>query len=55
MKYATRLNSFASRPEKFWGKANYKPSALELMFERMVFSFFILVSFRYSSAPKAAA
>ena len=31
MKYATRLNSFASRPEKFWGKANYKPSALELI------------------------
>ena len=31
MKYATRLNSFASRPEKFWGAANYKPSALELI------------------------
>ena len=31
MKYATRLNSFASRPEKCWGAANYKPSALELI------------------------
>ena len=31
MKYATRLNSFASRPEKCWGKANYKPNALELI------------------------
>jgi len=31
MKYATRLNSFAARPEKCWGRANYKPSALELI------------------------
>jgi xylose isomerase len=31
MKYATRLNSFASRPEKCWGKAGYRPSALELI------------------------
>jgi xylose isomerase len=31
MKYAARLNSFASCPERGWGKAKYKPSALELI------------------------
>ena len=31
MKYAARLNSFASCPERAWGKATYKPSALELI------------------------
>jgi L-rhamnose isomerase len=31
MKYATRLNSFAARAEKYWGQPNYKPSALEMI------------------------
>jgi xylose isomerase len=31
MKYAARLNSFASCPARFWGKATYKPNALELI------------------------
>jgi sugar phosphate isomerase/epimerase len=31
MKYATRLNSFASCPERGWGKATYKPTPLELI------------------------
>ena len=31
MKYASRLNSFAARPERFWGTATYKPSPLELI------------------------
>ena len=31
MKYAARLNSFASCPERGWGKANYKPGTLELI------------------------
>jgi sugar phosphate isomerase/epimerase len=31
MKYASRLNSFASCPERSWGTATYKPSPLELL------------------------
>jgi sugar phosphate isomerase/epimerase len=31
MKYASRLNSFASCPERSWGKATYKPTSLELL------------------------
>ncbi len=31
IKYAARLNSFASCPERGWGKARYKPSAHELI------------------------
>src|SRR6201989_2372444 len=29
MKYASRLNSFASCPERCWGSATYKPTSLE--------------------------
>jgi sugar phosphate isomerase/epimerase len=31
MKYASRLNSFSSCPERSWGTATYKPSPLELL------------------------
>jgi xylose isomerase len=31
MKYASRLNSFASCPERYWKSATYKPSTLELI------------------------
>jgi xylose isomerase len=31
MKYASRLNSFAARPELCWSSASYKPSTLELI------------------------
>jgi xylose isomerase len=31
MKYASRLNSFAARPELCWGRASHKPSTLELI------------------------
>ena len=31
MKYASRLNSFSSCPERCWGAATYKPSPLELL------------------------
>ena len=31
MKYASRLNSFAARPELGWGSATHKPSTLELI------------------------
>jgi L-rhamnose isomerase len=31
MKYASRLNSFSSCPERCWGTATYKPSPLELL------------------------
>jgi xylose isomerase len=31
MKYASRLNSFAARPELCWSSARYKPSTLELI------------------------
>jgi xylose isomerase len=31
MKYASRLNSFAACPERYWKSATYKPSTLELI------------------------
>ena len=31
MKYASRLNSFAACPERFWNNPTYKPSTLELV------------------------
>jgi L-rhamnose isomerase len=31
MKYASRLNSFSSSPERCWGTPTYKPNALELL------------------------
>ena len=31
MKYASRLNSFAACPERYWGTDTYKPSPLELI------------------------
>jgi xylose isomerase len=31
MKYASRLNSFAARPERYWKSTTYRPSTLELI------------------------
>lgn len=31
MKYASRLNSFSSCPERYWNSATYKPTTLELI------------------------